>query len=123
MMGKASSRKRRLHNSISTGRFEAPGPLNDTGIRNYAITTTKAIEHLLPVFQLMIDEGDFSEARAASMVAFVLSSIKEEINEQLAIGAGHAVDSLSPMARAAKLYPLLCRVDGNDITLVERRSS
>jgi hypothetical protein len=106
-MGKASSRKRATHQDPSTGRFEADSPLNDPSLRDYAIKTFRAIEHLEPCFQMMIKVGDVNEARLASMVGFLLSGMKENIRDQLSVDKAALRDATKPELRAARLYPAL----------------
>lgn len=117
-MGKASSRKRISHHDPASCRFEPAGPMNDLAIRNYAKTTLAALEHVMAVFQVVIDEGGFEEARRAAAVSFTLAVLADNIHGQLTLRPGSLADNRHAIAQLARRYPNILTVDGVEVSLL-----
>ena len=120
-MGKASSKKSALNHDVGSGRFEPPGPMNDVAIRNFAKTTLAAAEHLIRVYQVFIDHGEFDEVRGASCISFAISVLADNIRGQLTLRPA-AKDEQLVVAEIARRYPAIFKIDGTPITPIRRVS-
>lgn len=105
-MSKPSPRKR-LGRDPKSGKFEAPSPQTDPQLRAFAVKTIAAIEHLEPIFSALMKDADRELSEPAAMAAWLISTVKEAVRDELEVNRKTNWRSVPPHIRAAAPYAIL----------------